>query len=216
MTLEDIPQYHDIEANVAAGSDCLLSVNLDQTIAAAKSAPEPFSATWTQRLPFTNDLSRVGSVDEIQHLVQHAHTLPHHFEQDLLGTPADAQQDIGIMQTPQSDTGLYSQHFPDLFAFMDLDMVAEHEVDIQAVYRRRFGCPACGKTYTEERSLVRHERTSCCCSSSGTTRTRFPCSSCDKNFARSDIRQRHEAEVHLGAKYRARGPRSGLSKTEKK
>ena len=61
-----------------------------------------------------------------------------------------------------------------------------------------YDCDICGTSYTEKRTLVRHERSATHCIKAGTSVLRYACEVCHESFARNDVRQRHEKEQHLG------------------
>lgn len=68
--------------------------------------------------------------------------------------------------------------------------------------RQSYDCEVCGTSYTEKRSLARHNRTPAHCEKTGKTIPHYVCSwaGCGQTFARNDVRIRHENEQHLGVK----------------
>ena len=66
--------------------------------------------------------------------------------------------------------------------------------------RMTYDCEICGTSYTEKRTLVRHNRTPAHCARVGKSLPRYSCTICQKPFSRDDIRQRHEREKHYHIK----------------
>ena len=66
--------------------------------------------------------------------------------------------------------------------------------------RISYDCELCGTSYTEKRSLTRHCNSSIHCERVGQPLRNFRCAICSAEFARDDIRQRHQREQHVRRK----------------
>lgn len=71
--------------------------------------------------------------------------------------------------------------------------------------RTELNCYLCGTTFSERRSLVRHQKTPTHCARAGLATPLYTCTYCSGDFSRKDLRSRHEKEVHFNIK-RSTGP----------
>jgi hypothetical protein len=84
-----------------------------------------------------------------------------------------------------------------------IGVVARDSLDLQREPlskrpRTEHNCDICGTSYSERRTLVRHQRTPAHCRRAGLAIIpSYPCDHCGQEFTRDDLRHRHEREVHF-------------------